>query len=93
MSAVIDSRQPIRFYRPDPHVRTPEMRSPDYVQMSTAAAITLACCSSTERTARLSASSGTAARPTARPDPAAQLASAASPGHSHHDLRQSQPQP
>jgi biotin synthase len=41
MSAVIDSRQPIRFYRPDPHVRTPEMRSPDYVQMSTAAAITL----------------------------------------------------
>jgi biotin synthase len=41
MSAVIDSGQPIRFYRPDPHVRTPEMRSPDYVQMSTAAAITL----------------------------------------------------
>lgn len=33
--------QPIRFYRPDTHVRTPEMRSPDYVQLSTAAAITL----------------------------------------------------
>jgi biotin synthase len=41
MSAVVDSGQPIRFYRPDPHVRTPEMRSPEYVQMSTAAAITL----------------------------------------------------
>jgi biotin synthase len=41
MSAVVESGQPIRFYRPDPHVRTPEMRSPDYVQMSTAAAITL----------------------------------------------------
>jgi biotin synthase len=41
MSAVIESGQPIRFYRPDPHVRTPEMRSPEYVQMSTAAAITL----------------------------------------------------
>ncbi len=33
--------QPIRFYRPDYRVRTPEMRSPEYVQMSTAAAITL----------------------------------------------------
>jgi len=33
--------QPIRFYRPDTRVRTPEMRSPEYVQMSTAAAITL----------------------------------------------------
>ena len=33
--------QPIRFYRPDYHVKTPEMRSPEYVQMSTAAAITL----------------------------------------------------
>lgn len=33
--------QPVRFYRPDAHVRTPAMRSPDYVQMSTAAAITL----------------------------------------------------
>jgi biotin synthase len=40
MSAVPDT-QPIRFYRPDYHVRTPEMRSPGYVQMSTAAAITL----------------------------------------------------
>jgi biotin synthase len=41
MSAVLNEAQPIRFYRPDYHVRTPEMRSPDYVQMSTAAAITL----------------------------------------------------
>jgi lipoyl synthase len=35
------SVRPLNFYRPNPHVRTPEMRSPDYVQMSTAAAITL----------------------------------------------------
>ncbi|MDA8224983.1 MAG: radical SAM protein [Betaproteobacteria bacterium] len=41
MSAVIDQPQVVQFYRPDTHVRTPEMRSPDYVQMSTAAAITL----------------------------------------------------
>jgi biotin synthase len=41
MSAVIDGVQPVRFYRPDTHVRTPQMRSPEYVQMSTAAAITL----------------------------------------------------
>jgi biotin synthase len=41
MSAVLDGAQPIRFYRPDYHVRTPQMRSPEYVQMSTAAAITL----------------------------------------------------
>jgi len=41
MSAVLTDPQPIRFYRPDYHVRTPEMRSPEYVQMSTAAAITL----------------------------------------------------
>ena len=41
MSAVIDGTQPVRFYRPNPHVRTPQMRSPEYVQMSTAAAITL----------------------------------------------------
>jgi biotin synthase len=41
MSAVIDGAQPVRFYRPNPHVRTPQMRSPEYVQMSTAAAITL----------------------------------------------------
>ena len=33
--------QPINFYRPDYHVKTPAMRSPEYVQMSTAAAITL----------------------------------------------------
>jgi biotin synthase len=38
---MLDTPQPVRFYRPNPHVRTPEMRSPDYVQMSTAAAITL----------------------------------------------------
>lgn len=41
MSAVQDSSQPVRFYRPNYHVKTPEMRSPEYVQMSTAAAITL----------------------------------------------------
>ena len=41
MSAVIEGVQPINFYRPNPHVRTPDMRSPEYVQMSTAAAITL----------------------------------------------------
>jgi len=41
MSAVIDGAQPVRFYRPNTHVRTPQMRSPEYVQMSTAAAITL----------------------------------------------------
>ncbi len=41
MSSVIEEMQPIRFYRPDYHVKTPEMRSPEYVQMSTAAAITL----------------------------------------------------
>jgi biotin synthase len=41
MSAVLDGAEPIRFYRPNTHVRTPAMRSPEYVQMSTAAAITL----------------------------------------------------
>ncbi len=41
MSAVPENVQPIRFYRPDYHVKTPQMRSPEYVQMSTAAAITL----------------------------------------------------
>ena len=41
MSAVLDNTHPVRFYRPDYHVRTPHMRSPEYVQMSTAAAITL----------------------------------------------------
>jgi biotin synthase-related radical SAM superfamily protein len=35
------STQPVQFYRPNYHVRTPQMRSPEYVQMSTAAAITL----------------------------------------------------
>lgn len=40
MSAQIDA-VPIRFYRPDYNRRTPEMRSPEYVQLSTAAAITL----------------------------------------------------
>lgn len=39
-TAPVDA-QPVQFYRPDYHVRTPEMRSPEYVQMSTAAAITL----------------------------------------------------
>ena len=41
MDTVGDNIQPLRFYRPDYHVKTPEMRSPEYVQMSTAAAITL----------------------------------------------------
>lgn len=41
MSTVTGNVQPVRFYRPDYHVKTPEMRSPEYVQMSTAAAITL----------------------------------------------------
>ncbi len=40
MSAVPQA-QPIRFYRPNYHIKTPYMRSPEYVQMSTAAAITL----------------------------------------------------
>lgn len=41
MDTLAPDVQPVRFYRPDAHVRTPTMRSPDYVQMSTAAAITL----------------------------------------------------
>ena len=41
MNAVTDNLQPVQLYRPNHHVRTPEMRSPEYVQMSTAAAITL----------------------------------------------------
>ena len=41
MSAILEEAQPIRFYRPDYHIKTPEMRSPEYIQMSTAAAITL----------------------------------------------------
>jgi lipoyl synthase len=32
---------PLNFYRPNYHIKTPAMRSPEYVQMSTAAAITL----------------------------------------------------
>ena len=40
MSAT-QSTQPVQFYRPNYHVKTPQMRSPEYVQMSTAAAITL----------------------------------------------------
>jgi lipoyl synthase len=32
---------PVTFYRPNYHIKTPEMRSPEYVQLSTAAAITL----------------------------------------------------
>lgn len=41
MSEAPEQIQPINFYRPDYHIKTPEMRSPEYVQMSTAAAITL----------------------------------------------------
>ncbi len=42
MSAVApETNQPLNFYRPDYFVKTPAMRSPDYVQLSTAAAITL----------------------------------------------------
>jgi len=41
MSAVLDNVQPVNFYRPNYHIKTPEMRSPEYIQMSTAAAITL----------------------------------------------------
>ncbi len=42
MSASADSVvMPVNFYRPDYHIKTPEMRSPNYVQMSTAAAISL----------------------------------------------------
>ena len=41
MSAVApETNQPLNFYRPDYFVKTPAMRSPDYVQLSTAAAIT-----------------------------------------------------
>jgi len=32
---------PVTFYKPDYFIQTPDMRSPEYVQMSTAAAITL----------------------------------------------------
>ena len=41
MSAALEKTQPVNFYRPDYRVKTPTMRSPEYVQMSTAAAITL----------------------------------------------------
>ncbi len=41
MDTSLDKPQPVRFYRPDYRVKTPQMRSPEYVQMSTAAAITL----------------------------------------------------
>lgn len=41
MTAHNDSAIPVTFYRPDYNIKTPEMRSPEYVQMSTAAAITL----------------------------------------------------
>lgn len=41
IAEALTEAQPVAFYRPNPHLRTPEMRSPEYVQMSTAAAITL----------------------------------------------------
>ncbi len=41
MESIPAQGAPVRFYRPDYRVKTPEMRSPEYVQMSTAAAITL----------------------------------------------------
>jgi len=41
MSTTAESVTPINFYKPDYYVKTPDMRSPDYVQMSTAAAISL----------------------------------------------------
>jgi len=43
MSVRADSvvEAPVNFYRPNYHIQTPEMRSPEYVQLSTAAAITL----------------------------------------------------
>lgn len=41
MSAQPQSTTPVTFYRPNYNIKTPDMRSPDYVQMSTAAAITL----------------------------------------------------
>jgi biotin synthase-related radical SAM superfamily protein len=41
MTVADEHVQPIHVYRPNYHVKTPQMRSPEYVQMSTAAAITL----------------------------------------------------
>ena len=42
--------QPEGLYRPNYNVLTPNMRSPDYVQMSTAAAASI-CCSHTRKAA------------------------------------------
>lgn len=39
--SIVHEAQPVNFYRPNTHIKTPAMRSPEYVQMSTAAAITL----------------------------------------------------
>ena len=41
MTKDLTSIAPVNFYRPDYRIKTPTMRSPEYVQMSTAAAITL----------------------------------------------------
>lgn len=41
MSSKAEDVIPLNFYRPDYFIKTPEMRSPAYVQLSTAAAITL----------------------------------------------------
>src|SRR5574342_1349722 len=42
MSAATDADViPVTFYRPNYHIKTPAMRSPEYVQLSAAAAITL----------------------------------------------------
>ncbi|MDA8390331.1 MAG: radical SAM protein [Gammaproteobacteria bacterium] len=41
MSVPADTVSPVTFYRPNYHIKTPDMRSPEYVQMSTAAAMTL----------------------------------------------------
>jgi biotin synthase len=42
MSAVMqDNTFPVNFYRPNYNIKTPEMRSPEFVQISTAAAITV----------------------------------------------------
>lgn len=41
MSTPAESVNPVNFYKPDYYVKTPDMRSPEYVQMSTAAAISL----------------------------------------------------
>jgi biotin synthase-related radical SAM superfamily protein len=41
LMSTTQTTQPVQFYRPNYHVKTPQMRSPEYVQMSTAAAITL----------------------------------------------------